>query len=231
MTYLTLNRNTLSKFVMLFIAGGLVLWGALSLRSGRANALRTVQREEQDKDNDREDEPEKYLFVWAGDQARTNPDFLAVVNFDEDSTNYGKVITTVPLPQPGAAGNEPHHVGLSHDGKTLACGGLLSVLKGQKEVFFFDVSHPETPKFISSADPPQSAITDEFYSLPDGGFLVTMMGGAHGDAPGRVAEFAKDLQLVAEHPASPPDDGFNPHGISVRPDLSLMASNDLCSLA
>ena len=119
---------------------------------------------------------EKYLFVWAGDQARKNPDFLAVVNFDENSANYGKVITTVPLTGAGATWNEPHHVGLSRDGRVLACGGLLSVLKGQKEVFFFDVSNAGAPRFISSADPPQSAIADEFYPLPEGGFLVTMMG-------------------------------------------------------
>src|SRR5215469_3436245 len=84
------------------------------------------------------------LFVWAGDQARTAPDFLSVIDFDEDSPNYGKVITTTPLPEPGASGNEPHHVGLSADGRILATGGLLSVLKGQKEIFFFDVSDPNS---------------------------------------------------------------------------------------
>ena len=47
---------------------------------------------------------EKYLFVWAGDQARINPDFLAVVDFDERSKGYGNVLTTVPLPNPGATG-------------------------------------------------------------------------------------------------------------------------------
>src|SRR5207244_4665894 len=135
------------------------------------------------------DDEDKSLFVWAGDQARTKPDFLAVIDFDEHSRHYGKAITTVPLPNPGATGNEPHHVGLSADGRVLACGGLLSVLKGQKEIFFFDVSDPAAPRFITSADPPLSAITDEFYPLPDGGFLVTMMGGAQGHAPGRVAEF------------------------------------------
>ena len=31
---------------------------------------------------------------------------------------------------PRRGGNEPHHVGLSRDGRTLALGGLLSVLKG-----------------------------------------------------------------------------------------------------
>src|SRR5438094_5721323 len=120
---------------------------------------------------------EKHLFIWAGDQSRANPDFLAVVDFDEQSAKYGSVIKTVPLPGPGATGNEPHHVGLSADGRVLAAGGLLSVLKGQKEVFFFDVADPRRPKFLTSADPPLSAITDEFYALPEGGFLVTMMGG------------------------------------------------------
>src|SRR5262245_28136794 len=169
---------------------------------------------------------EKYLFVWAGDQARRQPDFLAVINFDEKSNDYGKVITTVPLPEPGAAGNEPHHVGLSRDGKVLACGGLLSALRGQREIFFFDVSDPRSPRFINSADPPLSAITDEFYPLPEGGFLVTMMGGAHGHAPGRVVEFNQRMELVAEHPIAPPLDGFNPHGISVRPEANLMVTSD-----
>ena len=67
---------------------------------------------------------EEHLFVWAGDQARANADFLAVINFDRHSKNYGEVITTFPLPNPGASGNEPHHVGLSRDGR------VLGVLKG-----------------------------------------------------------------------------------------------------
>ncbi|HEY2930276.1 MAG TPA: selenium-binding protein SBP56-related protein [Acidobacteriota bacterium] len=169
---------------------------------------------------------EKYLFVWAGDQARTAADFLAVVNFDEGSPQYGKVLGVSPVPGSGNSGNEPHHVGLSSDGRVLACGGLLSVLKGQKEIFFYDVSNPSFPQFISSADPPQSAITDEFYPLADGGFLVTMMGGPQGHHPGRIAEFDKNLQLVAEYPEVPPQDGFNPHGISVRPEINLMVTSD-----
>jgi hypothetical protein len=169
---------------------------------------------------------ERFLYVWAGDQARSSPDFLAVVDFDPASNHYGHVITTRALPEPGATGNEPHHVGLSGDGRTLALGGLLSILKGQKEIFFFDVSRPTAPRFITSADPPLSSITDEFYPLPGGGFLVTMMGGPAGHHPGRVVEFDSRLRLVAEHPAQPPDDGFNPHGISVRPELNLMVTSD-----
>ena len=172
-----------------------------------------------------EDGP-KYMYVCAGDQARKAPDFLAVLDFDQDSKNYGKIIAAVPFPAPNATGNEPHHIGLSSDGHIAACGGLLSILKGQKEVFFFDVSNPRTPKALLPANPPLSSITDEFHALPDGGFLVTMMGGSNGHSPGRVVEFNKDLQIVNEYPDDPPGDGFDPHGISVRPEVNLMVTSD-----
>ena len=149
-----------------------------------------------------------------------------MINFDQHSPEYGKVIGQSPLPEPGATGNEFHHIALSSDGKVVACGGLLSALKGQNEVFFWDVSNPISPRFIASADPPLSAITDDFHALPEGGFLVTMMGGAAGHAPGRVAEFDSQLNLVREHPTNPPEDGFNPHGIAVRHEINLMVTSD-----
>ena len=53
-----------------------------------------------------------------------------------------------------------------------------------------------------------------------------MMGGAQGHAPGRVVEFDGALNLVKEYPENPPTDGFNPHGISVRPEINLMVTSD-----
>src|SRR5678815_2131975 len=73
---------------------------------------------------------ETVLYVWAGDQARVNSDFLAVINFDENSSQYGKVIKTVPIPPPGNVGNEAHHCHLNSTKQILGCGGLLSLLKG-----------------------------------------------------------------------------------------------------
>ena len=215
-----------SNLKMSVTSVALAMVAALSLIEPVSSPLFASNSHKNQEPAQRGGDREKYLFVWAGDQARTAPDFLAVVDFDERSSNYGSVITTLPLPGPGASGNEPHHIGLSRDGKVLACGGLLSVLKGQSEIFFFNVTHPASPSYISSADPPLSAITDEFQALPDGGFLVTMMGGANGAHPGRVAEFNKQLQLIAEYPENPPHDGFNPHGISVRPELNLMVTSD-----
>jgi hypothetical protein len=179
---------------------------------------------------------DKILYIWAGDQAHKAPDFLAVINFDEDSESYGKVITTVPLPPPGNIGNEPHHCHLNSTKTILGCGGLLSVLKGQNGIFFFDVSEARNPRFLFSTKAVESSITDDFLPTADGGFLVTQMGSASGGAPGRVAEFDDNMRFVANHfgslslfqewPDSPPLDGFNPHGISARPDLNLMVTAD-----
>src|SRR5438132_1426273 len=222
MNHIQLRSKSLLVPAALIMLAGFVIAAATASRATGFGSHSTRTKARDDDDRDRE----RFLFVWAGDQARQNPDFLAVVSFDENSADYGKVITSLPLPGPGANGNEPHHVGLSRDGKVLACGGLLSVLRAQKEIFFFDVSNPAAPRFISAADPPLSAVTDEFYPLANGGFLVTMMGGAGGAHPGRVAEFNRDLQLVNEHPENPPHDGFNPHGISVRPEINLMVTSD-----
>ncbi len=169
------------------------------------------------------------MYVWAGDQARIAPDFLAVIDFDEKSEYYGKVIKTVPIPTLGNSGNEPHHCNLSADKKTLACGGLLSLLKGQHGIFFFDVSEPQNPQFLFSTSTQQSSITDDFLPLPNGGFLVTMMGSAAGGEPGRVAEFDRYNHFVREWPNDPPAEGFNPHGISARFDRNLMVTSDFIS--
>ena len=221
-------KRTLSSHIVISIILCLILLGFASEAAAQADGTGRPARIANLTDVPRPP-PENCLLVWAGDQARKAPDFVASVNFDPSSPDYGKILSITPLPNPGSAGNEPHHVGLSRDGKILACGGLLSVLKGQKEIFFFDISDATHPKFIESADPPQSSITDEFYPLESGGFLVTMMGGAEGHHPGRVVEFDKNLKLVAELPGDPPKDGFNPHGIDVRPDLNLMVTSDfLC---
>jgi selenium-binding protein 1 len=173
--------------------------------------------------SDSEHKKPRYLYIWAGDQARVAPDFVVVIDFNESSKTYGKVLRSAPVP---TSGNEAHHMHLSADGNILACGGLLSLLKGQDGIFFFDVSTPDNPVFLKSTSAPLSSITDDFYPLAEGGFLVTQMGSNTGGAPGRIAEFDTSLNLVHEWPDSPPADGFNPHGISVRPEINLMVTSD-----
>jgi 56kDa selenium binding protein (SBP56) len=187
-------------------------------------------------DDDREQSRETTLYVWASDQAHSAPDFLAVIDFDQNSATYGKVIKIVPLPPPGNIGNEPHHCHLNANKTILGCGGLLSLLNNQNGIFFFDVSDARNPRFMFSTMAVDSAMTDDFFPTPEGGFLITQMGSHTGGAPGRVAEFDGRMHFVTNHPgtlsllhefpATPPVDGFNPHGISARPDLNLLMTAD-----
>lgn len=133
----------------------------------------------------------------------------------------------MPVPPPGNVGNEAHHCHTSRDQQVLACGGLLSLLKGQNGIFFFDISDARHPKFLSSARAANSSITDDFLALPDGGFLVTNMGSATGGAGGRLVEFDRSLRPIAEYPAtSPADGGFNPHGIDADFSRNLLVTSD-----
>jgi hypothetical protein len=163
-------RNNRIHLIYLLLTGLLLGYGA-----GKANAQDNSNPAQHDESN-RRDRTENTLIIWAGDKAHVKPDFIAVIDFDERSPRYGKVLRTVPLTGPSAIGNEPHHVGLSADGKTFVGAGLLSVLRGQDQVFFFDVSHPRDPQFTHSDNPPHTSIADEFDSLSNGGFFGTFMG-------------------------------------------------------
>jgi hypothetical protein len=196
------------------------------------------RQENHDRDRDKDDDGsrEKTLYIWGQDQAHVAPDFLAVIDFDERSPRYGQVLSVVPVPPPGNIGNEPHHCHLNSNKTILGCGGLLSLLKNQNGIFFFDVSDARKPKFMFSAKAVESSMTDDFLPIENGGFLITQMGSSTGMAPGRVAEFDGGMHFVANHfgflsmfeewPSTPPLDGFNPHGISARPDLNLMMTSD-----
>lgn len=180
---------------------------------------------------EREARGDNTLVVWAGDKAHIAPDFVAVIDFDQRSPRYGKVLKIVPLTGPNAVGNEPHHVGLSADGRTLALGGLLSVLRGLDQVYFFDVSHPRNPQFIRSDNPPHASIADEFDSLSNGGFFGTFMGSPDGANPGRLVEYDANQHYVQAWPLDPPSDGFDPHGLSVDEAHNLILTSDfICPL-
>jgi 56kDa selenium binding protein (SBP56) len=209
-------RRTIMGAVVGFVMAGLL--SAVSLASG----------DPRERGNNRDEDT---LIVWASHQDHIEPDFLSVIDFDRDSRTYGKVLRNVPLRGASAVGNEPHHLGLSRNGRTLALGGLLSVLRGQDQVFFFDVSEPRRPQFIRADNPPDASITDEFAPISNGGFLVTFMGGGNGAQPGRVVEYNARGARVQTWPDVLPVDGFNPHGISIDEDHNLMVTSDfICPL-
>ena len=168
--------------------------------------------------------PLKEIFISYPFKARGEVLFAGGHSLGQFGMDLPKSSSEV-LPPPGNIGNEPHHCSINADSKVLMCTGLLSLLSGQNGIFIFDISDRRHPRFLFSTSTVLSSIADDVLPLPNGGFLVTMMGSATGGSPGRIAEFDRCMRLVAEHPSNPPN-GFNPHGIHMRTDINVVASSD-----
>src|SRR5687768_2103065 len=52
-------------------------------------------------------QPARFLYAWSGDQDEKDSDFLAVIDVDRHSPNYGKVVATAPI---GVKATMPHHI-------------------------------------------------------------------------------------------------------------------------
>lgn len=91
----------------------------------------------------REAAPNSYLYVWAGDSARTASDFLGVIDADPGSPNYGAVVASLPT---GTAGTHPHHT----EEVLAANGHLLANGFGAGRTWLFDLTAPRTPKIVTS---------------------------------------------------------------------------------
>lgn len=174
------------------------------------------------------------LYVWSGQapSVENAADFVAVIDFDENSHTYGKILKTVPLVNDTAngikqTGNEPHHSGTSANRKYYLTGGLLSFLTGNKEVFVWRIPEDPArgPEFLYALDVP-GACPDEFVAIGDAKFLVSMMCNTNATSPGDFAfidastgstySFLKNASAL---------EGFNPHGFDLLPNGSLFAAD------
>ncbi|KAI0120842.1 hypothetical protein F4776DRAFT_665469 [Hypoxylon sp. NC0597] len=171
--------------------------------------------------------PKKIGYFWTASGDNQHKDFLATYSLDDDT--FGTLLWVTDVP---SSGNSPHHLGPSHDGKTLIGGGLLSLLKTQDTAFYFDVTDPYRPTFKKSNRALLSSITDEIRAKPDGGFLITYMGSALGTSPGRLVETDADFNIIHEWPEN--TDGllnilgeqFSPHGLTVDFDKNIILTSD-----
>lgn len=80
-----------------------------------------------------------YLFVWAGDAAGKNTDFLAVINADPHSPDYGKLVTVLSTKQRTVQNHHTEYV--------MPKGGMLFASDyGAGRTFLFDLRDPLHPK-------------------------------------------------------------------------------------
>lgn len=173
--------------------------------------------------------PKKVGYFWTGPGNQKYADFLAVYSLDD--ATFGTLITLVDVP---TSGNEPHHLNVSKDGKTLVGTGLLSLLKTQDVEYFFDISNPYAPKFRNSGRAILSSIGDEIVAKPEGGFFITHMGSAGGTNIGRLTEWDAAGKLIGEFPnaldvqglLNNVKDQFTPHGLSIDFAKNIILTSD-----
>src|SRR5687768_18615422 len=80
-----------------------------------------------------------YVFIWAGDDAKAGSDFLAVLDADPDSPQYGRAVASVAVPGPSGG---PHHTEL----EMPAGGFLMANAFGSGRSFIFDLREPRRPQ-------------------------------------------------------------------------------------
>jgi selenium-binding protein 1 len=120
----------------LFLITALVLGASTVALAQNGQGGRQEDRGEPQDRDDHGRGADKVLYIWAQDQAKVAPDFLAVIDFDEQSPKYGEVINVVPLPPPGNIGNEPHHCHLNFNQDHPGMRGTPQPLKESERHLF-----------------------------------------------------------------------------------------------
>lgn len=174
------------------------------------------------------------LYVWSGQDASVAnaSDFVAVVDFDPKSKTYGQIIRTVSLlgnskQKISQTGNEPHHAGVSSNGRLYITGGLLSFLSGSREIFVWKLLKNRRlgPKFAYALDVP-AACPDEFVPIGGPRFIVSMMCNESAVSPGNMVYINARLRIarpIMKDLSSVTD--FNPHGFSRLNNGSLFVAD------
>ncbi len=107
------------------------------------------------------------MFAWAGDVAQEGNDFLAVIDADPASAEYGRLVATVVTPQQTG---QVHHTEY-----TMPASGLLFAndhVAGR--TFIFDVRDPRRPKVAGTfTDLGGYSHPHSFLRLPNGHVLAS----------------------------------------------------------
>ena len=146
----------------------------------------------------------EYLYLWTASADSTQPDFLAVLDVTEDSTRYGRLVATLPVP---GLRNLPHHT--EHEmppDRQLFANGYVS-----GETFIFDLTDPARPRLAGQfGDQEGYSHPHSFLRLPGGNVLATfqMRHGPAGMAPGGLVELTSAGELVRSSSADTP--GLDP---------------------
>jgi hypothetical protein len=166
------------------------------------------------------------LFVWAGDDARKNSDFLAVLDADPKSSHYGQAVASVAVPGPSGT---PHHTELE-----MPEGGfLLANAFESGRSMLFDLREPLHPALATSFGDLDGYMHPHTYvRLANGHVLATFQyhGGHESKSDGGgIVEFDKRGHLIRSSSAMDPTakgELIRPYSLVLVPALDRIVSTN-----
>ncbi len=141
--------------------------------------------------------------IYAGTGIQ-KPDYLATIDVDPKSADYGKVISRLEMPN---VGDELHHFGWnacsSCHGKEGA-GRRFIVLPGiaSGRIHIVDTKDPRQPKLHKVIEPEVVkaktglSAPHTVHCLADGTVLISMLGDSNGDAPGGFMMMDSEFNIL-----------------------------------
>ena len=164
-----------------------------------------------------------YLFAWCGDIESKASDFLAVIDADPASPQYGKVLESLPT---GVAGSVPHHTEVE-----MPAGGLLMANGFEAgRTWIFDLREPLKPRIVTSFGSLGGYMHPHtFVRLPNGNVLATFQyHGGHGpkDDGGGLLEVNNSGQMLRSGSATDPaaaGELIRPYSVELLPGIDRVA--------
>jgi hypothetical protein len=167
-----------------------------------------------------------YLFVWAGDDAKTSNDFLAVLDADAKSARYGQAVASAAVPGPTGT---PHHTEL----EMSADGFLLANAFESGRSMLFDLREPLHPTLVTSFGDLDGYMHPHTYvRLSNGHVLATFQyHGGHDPKSdgGGLVEMDERGHLIRSSSAMDPTvkgELIRPYSLVVIPDLDRVVSTN-----
>jgi hypothetical protein len=170
-----------------------------------------------------------YLFAWTGDAAQKGNDFLAVIDADPTSPNYGHLVTTLVTDQ--------QTMRVHHTEYTMPASGMLFANDHNAgRTFIFDVRDPLHPSIVTSfTDMAGYMHPHSYLRLPNGHVLATFQHSTHedmSDAPGKtgglveIDDSGKVIRSASNADPAFPDAFLTPYSLVVLPKIDRVVSTN-----
>lgn len=194
-----------------------MVWKLISLAASALAAAAAPAQAASDKGH--------YLFVWTGDQAKQDKDFLVVIDADPASPTYGKLLTTSPT--------EIKSVRIHHTEYEMPASGMLFANDHDaNKTVIFDLTKPLEPKVAASFESLGGyAMPHSFLRLPNGNVLASFQFADHGGHGGHTAmtgdsgglveidDAGKVVRSVSNADPALPGEGLLPYSLAILPNI------------